>query len=303
MTEEVITQIEKLKKEKNAVILVHNYQSPEVQDIADYLGGSLGLSRTASKTDAEVIVFCGVHFMAETASILSPDKTVLIPDPHAGCPMADMIGADAVRRLKAKYPEAAIVSYVNTSAEVKAESDICCTSANAIEVVESLPEQQIIIVPDKYLGQYVKDRTDKEVILSSGYCPTHVKILPEHIKQKRKEHPDALIMVHPECPSGVTALADMVLSTGGMIREARETDQQEFIIGTETGILYRLKKENPDKLFYPAYDGAVCPNMKKITLNKVILTLRHGKNAVKVDETIRMRAYSGIQRMLDVKMG
>lgn len=301
MTEKIIKQIEHLKKERNAVILVHNYQPPEVQDIADFLGDSLGLSRTAAETDADVIVFCGVHFMAETASILSPDKTVLLPDLHAGCPMADMIEADKVRYMKLAYPEAAVVSYVNTSAEVKAESDICCTSANAVEVVESVSEPQVIFIPDKYLGRYVNERTRKEVILSTGYCPTHVKILPEHIRQRKKEHPDALVMVHPECPTSVSRLADMILSTGGMIREAHETDKQEMIIGTETGIIYRLKKENPDKTFYPAYEGAVCPNMKKISLEKVLWTLRHMNNEVTVDSKIRKQALRAIERMLQMK--
>jgi len=299
MNEDLANKIAQLKQEKNAVILVHNYQPPEVQDIADYLGDSLGLSRRAAETDADIIVFCGVHFMAETAYILSPDKTVLLPDIHAGCPMADMIDADRVRDLKSRYPDAAVVSYVNTTAEVKAESDICCTSANAVEVVESISEEQIIFIPDKYLGQYVKDRTNKEVILSSGYCPTHVKILPDHIEQKKKDHSDALVMVHPECPPAVTACADLILSTGGMIREAHDTDRKEIIVATETGIIYRLAKENPDKIFYPAYEGAVCPNMKKITLEKVIWTLKEMRNQVTVEEHIREKAYVAITKMLD----
>jgi len=297
---ELTEKILGLKKERNAVILVHNYQLGEVQDIADFMGDSLGLSQNAAKTDAEVIVVCGVHFMAETASILCPDKVVLLPDINAGCPMADMITAEELRKKKGEFPNATVVCYVNSSAEVKAESDVCCTSANAVKVVESVDAQEILFIPDQYLGHYASTKTDKKIILWPGFCPTHVRILPEHITQMRKEYPQAKVVVHPECRPDVIALADEVFSTGGMCRFARETDVREIIIGTEIGILHRLRKENPGKKFIAATEQAVCPQMKLITLEKVLWSLEEMAPEVKVPEEIRIRAKAAVDKMLKV---
>ena len=291
-------EILNLKKQKNAVILVHNYQRGEVQDIADFVGDSLELSQNAAKTDAEVIVFCGVHFMAETAAILCPGKTVLLPDIESGCPMADMITAEKLREKKEELPAAAVVCYVNSSADVKAESDICCTSANAVRVVESLDTSEVLFIPDQYLGHYVSTQTDRKIHLWPGYCPTHVKITPEDIRQRKTEHHVAKAIVHPECRPEVIQVADEVFSTGGMIRYARESSFKEVIIGTETGIIHRLAKENPDKTFIPASKKAVCPNMKRITLEKVLWALQDMKHPVTVPEDIRLRAKSAVDRML-----
>jgi len=289
-----------LKKQRKAVILVHNYQRSDVQDMADFVGDSLELSRQAAKTDAGVIVFCGVHFMAETASILSPDKVVLLPDANAGCPMADMITAEKLKEKKAELPGAEVVCYVNSSADVKAESDICCTSANAVQVVESLESKEILFIPDQYLGQYVSTQTDKKMHFWPGYCPTHMKILPEHITELRKKYPQAMVMVHPECRPDVIALADKALSTGGILRYARETEVKQLIVGTEIGILHRLKKENPGKEFIPASNKAVCPNMKLITLEKILWALEEMAPEVKVPEETRLRAKTAVDRMLRV---
>ena len=297
----LIEKILELKKKKNAVILVHNYQIGEVQDVADYIGDSLGLSRTASQTDADIIVFCGVHFMAETASILCPDKIVLMPDINAGCPMADMITADGLRALKKEHPKAQVLSYVNTSAEVKAETDICCTSTNAIKVVESLKDvEEIIFVPDKYLSQYVATKTNHKFIPWNGYCPTHVKILPEDILRQKKAHPRAEVIVHPECIPDVITLADKVLSTEGMCKYAKESKAGEIIVGTEIGILHRLQRENPDKKFYPATELAICPSMKLTTLEKVLWCLEDMKYEVKVPEEVRLKAKKAVDRMLKI---
>jgi len=294
-------KIKELKKKRNAVILVHNYQLPEVQEVADYRGDSLELSRIASKTDAKVIVFCGVHFMAETASILSPDKKVLVPDIHAGCPMANMITAADVRRLKKEHPDAVAVGYVNTSAEVKAELDYCCTSTNAVAVVNALKnEKEIIFVPDKYLADYTAKQTGRKLITWSGYCPTHVKILPEDIKREKKFHPFAKVMVHPECLASVVALADQVLSTSMMAKYAKETEAKEFIVGTEVGIIYRLKKDNPGKEFYAASERAICPNMKRTTQEKILWSLEEMKEEVSVSDDIRQRARKALDRMLEI---
>jgi len=299
--EEIIKEINKLRKEKNAVILSHNYQRPAVQDIADYVADSLGLSQKAADSTADVIVLCGVKFMAETASILSPDKTILIPDPGAGCPMANMITAKDVRELRKKHPDAACVAYINTNADIKAEIDVCCTSSNAVEVVNSLDSKEVIFVPDKYLGQYVAARTDKKLILWNGFCPTHVRIQPEDIERERKEHPDAKVMVHPECTPQVTALADAVLSTGKMLEYARKTDAKEFIVGTEVGIIHQLQKQNPGTRFYPATKLSTCPNMKKTTLSKVLSSLQNMEYEIIVPEKIRKKAVLSIQRMLEVR--
>ncbi|MFH0913662.1 MAG: quinolinate synthase NadA [Chloroflexota bacterium] len=294
----LIEEINRLRKERAAVILAHNYQRPEVQDIADFVGDSLELSQSAAKTNARVIVFCGVHFMAETAYILSPDKTVLLPDISAGCPMANMITAERLRAEKRHLPEASVVCYVNSTAEVKAESDICCTSANAVKVVESLGGEDVLFVPDQYLGAYVASQTRKRLTLWPGYCPTHMKILPEHIVKMKEQYPQAKVVVHPECRPEVIALADEVLSTGGMVRYARREDVREMIVGTEVGIIHRMKKENPGKTFLPASQKAVCPNMKLITLEKVLWSLQSLSPEVKVPEDIRVRAKTAVDRML-----
>jgi quinolinate synthase len=298
---ELLDKIVKLKKDRNAVILVHNYQRPEVQDIADFVGDSLGLSIAASKTEAKVIVFCGVHFMAETAAIISPDKTVIMPDVNAGCPMADMITVEKLKKLKAEHPGVPVVCYVNTSAAVKGESDICCTSANAAKVVSSLPNKEIIFIPDKYLGMYVQSKVpDKKIIFYEGYCPIHVGILAEHIQKAKAAHPQALVVVHPECRPDVISLADAVVSTAGMVKFVKESKASEFIIGTETGIIYRLQKENPGKKFYPASELAVCPNMKLTTLEKVLWSLEDLKTEIKVPEEIRLKAKRAIDKMLEI---
>jgi len=297
----LVAKIRELKKKRNAIILVHNYQLPEVQDIADFRGDSLELSRIAAKTEAEVIVFCGVYFMAETASILSPDKLVIMPDVSAGCPMANMMNADDLRKLKQEHPEAVAVGYVNTSAAVKAELDYCCTSTNAVAVVNALKnEKEIIFVPDKYLADYVSKQSGKKLISWHGFCPTHVKILPEDLKREKKFHPQAKVMVHPECLASVVALADVVLSTSQMAKYAKEDTTKEFIIGTESGLIYRLKQDNPDKEFYLASERAVCPNMKRTTQEKVLWALEELKDEVRVSEEIRKKARLAIERMLAI---
>ena len=298
--DELAEEILSLRQKRKAVILVHNYQIGEVQDIADFVGDSLELSQKAAKTDAGVIVFCGVHFMAETASILSPDKIVLLPDINAGCPMANMITAEALKKKKEELPNAAVVCYVNSSAEVKAESDICCTSANALKVVESVDADEILFVPDQYLGHYISTKTKKKMSFWPGYCPTHVKIQPHDIARRKQEHPQAKVIVHPECRPEVIALADEVLSTGGMIRFAQQTEAKEIIIGTEIGIIHRLKKENPSKEFIPVSEKAICPNMKSITLEKVLWALQDMAPEVKVPEEIRFRAKAAVDKMLEI---
>lgn len=302
VAESLTEKIQEFKKKRNAVILVHNYQIGEVQDIADYLGDSLGLSIQASKTNADVIVFCGVQFMAETAAIISPNKKVIVPDEHAGCPMADMITVEGLKKMKAEHPQVKVVCYVNSGADIKAESDICCTSANAVKVVESLKDtKEIIFVPDKFLGNYVSTKIkDKKFILWPGFCPSHVKILPQHIVEAKGKHTGAKVMVHPECRPETIALADEVLSTSGMINFAKRSEAKEFIVGTETGIIYRLKKENPEKEFYPASDQAICPNMKLTTLEKVLWSLEDLKTEVTVPKEIADRARVAIEKMLDI---
>jgi len=296
----LIRDITALKVDKKAVILAHNYQLGEVQDIADYVGDSLELARTAAETDAEVIVFCGVHFMAETASILCPGKKVLLPNSNAGCPMADMITAEDLRQMKKEIPGATVVCYVNTTAEVKAESDICCTSANAVEVVESLPPGEIIFVPDQYLGKYVESRTGRRMHLWPGFCPTHARITPGDIVDLRKDCPEAKVLVHPECRPEVIALADKALSTGGICRYARESGACEIIVGTEIGIIYRLKKENPTKVFIPISEQAICPDMKLITLEKIRDSLKTIAPEVSVSDEIRSKAKAAVDKMLEV---
>jgi quinolinate synthase len=293
-------QILQLKKERNAVILAHNYQRPEVQDIADFVGDSLELSQQAAKTNAGVIVFCGVYFMAETAVILNPEKTVLLPDAGAGCPLANMITAEQLRQQKQKMPNATVVTYVNSTAAVKAESDYCCTSANGVKIVGSIDNEEIIFVPDQYLGDFIARRTGKTLTLWPGYCPTHVRILPEDIINRKKEHPKARVVVHPECRPDVIALADEALSTSGMIRYAARADVKELIVGTEVEIMHRLYKENPGKEFYAASKKAVCPNMKKITIEKILESMETMTPEVKVPEAIRVRAKGAVDRMLAI---
>jgi len=297
---ELRDKILKLKKQRNAIILVHNYQLGEVQDIADFVGDSLELSQNAAKTSASVIVFCGVHFMAETASILCPDKRVLLPVLEAGCPMANMITAQGLRDLKKQHPGALVMCYVNTTAEVKAESDICCTSANAVQLAQRLEAKEIIFVPDQYLGHYVSTKTGKPMILWPGYCPTHARIQAADIERMRRAYPQAEILAHPECRSEVSAMADFVLSTGGMIRHCKSTKATEIVVATEMGIIYRLRKENPDKMFIPVSEQAVCPNMKMIGLENILWSLEDLSPEVKVPEDIRLKAKKAVDKMIQV---
>jgi quinolinate synthase len=296
----LVEAIGRLKTERHAVILAHNYQLPEVQDIADYVGDSLGLSMEAARTQADVIVFCGVHFMAETAKILNPKKRVLLPEKDAGCPMANMITAANVRELKREHPGAAVLCYVNTSAAVKAECDLCCTSANAVRMVQDVlrDEAEIIFVPDQYLGDYVARQTGRQLILWHGYCPTHACILPKHVQRQQARYPEALVLVHPECPPEVIALADEVASTEGMCRYVRSSPAEEFIIATEPGILHRMRKENPGKAFYPGSDFALCRNMKYTTLEKVLWSLEDLAYEITVAEEVMQQARGCIERML-----
>lgn len=297
LSEEII----RLKKERNAVILAHVYQRPEVQDVADFVGDSLGLSQQAASTDADVIVFCGVHFMAESASILCPDKIVLLPEKNAGCPMAGMIDAKGLKRKKQEMPGATVVCYVNTTAEVKAESDIACTSANAVKVVASLPEDRpVLFVPDKNLGHYISSRTGRKMVVWEGFCPAHNSLTREDVLRAKVEHPDALVLVHPECRPEVVSLADLVASTSGMIRFARESEAREFIVCTEAGILHPLQKQCPDKQFYMASDKLVCPDMKMTTLDKVYRSLVSLEPRVNVPGKIRERALLCLEKMLAV---
>jgi quinolinate synthase len=297
----VQSQIAELKERHNAVILAHNYQVDSVQELADYVGDSLELSRQAARTNADVIVFCGVRFMAETAAILNPGKLVLLPDPQADCPMAQMLDADRLRAVKALHPEAAVVCYVNSTAEVKALSDVCCTSANAADVVNSIePGRLIIFVPDRHLGQYVATQTGRDLILDRGFCPTHVRILPEHIAELRRVYPEAEVMVHPECLAEVVRVADVVASTGGMLRHAKRSSARVIIVGTEVGLLFRLRAENPGKEFIPATRAAVCPNMKRITSEKVLWALQELKHEVTVPHEVREPARAALERMLSI---
>jgi len=298
--EEIVNRIKDLKKKRNAIILAHNYQIGEVQDIADYIGDSLGLSQKAAQVKAEVIVFCGVNFMAETAAILSPAKTILIPDIKAGCPMADMITASELREWKRDYPGRKVVCYVNTSAAVKAECDVCCTSSNALKVVNSLDDNEVLFAPDKNLAAYVARQTKKKIVAWDGYCYVHNNILARDIKEKKRLYPMAEVWPHPECSPEVIDLADKVLSTGGMVKEARKTAKKEIIIATESGIIYRLKKENPGKKFYPAKEFLVCTNMKKINLEKVLMSLEKMIYKIEVPEEISQRARGAIERMVKI---
>jgi len=299
--EEIVKKIETLKHERDAVILVHNYQPPEIQDIADHLGDSLDLSRLAQTLPNKVIIFCGVHFMAETASILSPEKKVILPEPTAGCPMADMLSAEDLRELRENHSDAVVVSYVNSTAEVKALTDICCTSANAVKVVESIPEdRKVIFGPDRFLGNWVAKQTGRDMIIWKGFCPSHQKILPEHIEELKKKHPDAVVIVHPEANFEVVEMADAVLGTGGMIRYAGENDAETFIVGTEVGMIYRLKSLYPEKEFIVASEQAVCRNMKKISLEKVLRSLETLEPVISVDPETAEKARRSIERMIEI---
>jgi len=300
MPQELQQSIRDLLRKNNAVLLAHNYMRDEVQEIADITGDSLGLSQEAARTKADVIVFCGVHFMAESAAILSPEKTVLLPRMDAGCPMADMITAEDLQQFKLQHPGVPVVTYVNSSAAVKACSDICCTSANALKVVDSLPDDEIIFTPDRNLGQYVARFSSKKFHFWDGYCPTHERLKPEAVRVLQQSHPDALFICHPECNPAVVALADHVCSTSGMYDYCRNSSAGKFIIGTEAGILYRLKHESPDKEFILASPALICPNMKLTSLEDILLALQTLQPVVKVAEEIRIPAKRALDRMIAV---
>jgi len=319
-----LEEILKLKQERRAIILSHNYQRDEVQEIADFVGDSLELSRTASTIDCDVIVFAGVNFMAESASIICPDKTVLLTEIDAGCPMADMIHVDSprfeqksypgfnnpppyiyppeftLRDIKAQYPGVPVIAYVNTTADVKAESDICCTSANIVKVVESLPDETVICIPDRNLSMWAQRNTKKKIVAWDGFCHVHERVRPEDVEKTREEHPKALLMAHPECRLDVLEMSDHVTSTSGMLRFAKASSEKEFIVGTEIGLMYRLKKENPDKAFYPLRKDMICPSMKKTTLKSVLRALKENNYLVKISEGIRVPAKKALDRMLGI---
>ena len=296
---ELVAEIKRLKNQRDALILAHNYQNDEIQDIADIVGDSLALSKAASEIDSKVIVFCGVHFMAESAAILSPKKTVLMPDETAGCPMADMAEAEEVLRWRQKYPKAVVVSYVNSTAAVKAVSDYCCTSANAVKLVCNIPETEIIFLPDQNLGRYVAEQVpEKTIHIWPGYCITHHRVTSGEILEAKALHPDAQILVHPECRPEILKMADFVGSTSQIIEYAKKSTHPKFIIGTEMGILHCLKKQNPEKLFYLATPGLVCPNMKLVTLVKVKACLKDMAPVIAVAPEIRAKARAALDRML-----
>lgn len=293
-------KITRLKQELGAVVVAHNYQRPEVQDIADITGDSLELARHCTQLDAATIVFCGVRFMAETAAILNPGRTVLLSEADAGCPMADMLTADELRKWKQRYPDAAVVCYVNSLAEVKAESDICCTSANGLQIVESLPNDEILFVPDQNLGHYVATLTRKRLILYPGFCYVHHRIKPEQIEMARRLHPEAEVLVHPECQPGVIALADAALSTSQMLRYVKASPHQSFVIVTEEGLLHGLRRQNLDKSFYLVSDSQICTDMKRTTLETVARTMELKQNIITVPEGVRLGAKRAVERMLAV---
>jgi quinolinate synthase len=301
---DLTAKIQKLKKEKKAIILAHNYQRAEIQDIADYVGDSIELSRKAmQEKDAEILVFCAVDFMAESAAILNPDKKVLLPTLGARCPMAQMLTVDEIKRAKTQHPNAPVVLYVNTLGEAKAESDVCCTSANAVEVINSLDAKTVLFGPDRNLAEYVAEKTGKTVIPlpEYGFCPTHLLFQPEDVTILEQQHPEAVVMVHPECSREMRKVADFIGSTSKMCRYAKEASAKEFIIGTEEGILHRLRKENPQKQFYIAYEGAVCPNMKLTTLDRLYASLKEEKYLVKVPEKVACKARASLECMFAVK--
>jgi len=300
--EELRESIFKLKKDKNATIVAHNYQVDDVQEAADLVGDSLALSRYCASDPAEVIVFCGVHFMAESAKILSPGKTVLLPELDAGCPMAEMVTVEALREEKKRYPDAAVVCYINSTAEVKAESDICCTSSNAVKVVKAVKQKRIIFVPDQNLGHYVAQQVpEKEIILWKGFCTTHHRIKAAEVEKIKALHPNAILLAHPECKPEILAFADFVGSTKQIIDYATKSKADKFIIGTEMGVMYKLKRDNPDKQFYLMSPGLVCPNMKKTSLQSVYNSLNEMKYRIELDEEIRVKAKGSLDKMLEIK--
>jgi len=297
---QVKEKIAGLKDELKAIIVAHNYQRPEVQDIADFVGDSLELSRRCTEVDAQTIVFCGVRFMAETAAILNPNRTVLLPEGSAGCPLADMINTNELIRWKQRYPGASVVCYINSSVEIKAESDICCTSANSDKVVNSIANNNIIFIPDQNLGLYTDTKTKKNIIIYPGFCYVHHRLKAEQVKLAKQLHPDAQILVHPECRPEVIALADAALSTSQILRYVKASPHQSFIIGTEEGILHRLRLENPDKSFYLVTNSQICTDMKKTTLEKVAQTMELRQNIVTIPEEVRLKANQAIDRMLAI---
>ena len=298
---EIIEKIQKLKKEKNAIVLAHCYQNVEIDEVADFVGDSLYLSQQAAKTDADIIVFAGVYFMAETAKILSPDKKVLLPRLEAGCQMADMINLQQIREFKSKHPNIPVVCYVNSTAEVKSESDICCTSANAVKVVKSMNVPRVLFVPDTYLGTYVGEQLkDVEVITYPGYCPTHLRIRPEDILEQKKVYPDAEVLVHPECHKEVVKLADFVGSTTGIMKRAKESSAKTFIIVTELGVVERLERDLPDKKFVLVSPKAVCANMKWIHLKDILNSLEAEQHEIDVDPELAKKAYAPIEKMVSI---
>jgi quinolinate synthase len=300
-TSELAATIRALAVQRRAVILAHNYQRPEVQDVADFVGDSLGLSRTAAETDADVIIFCGVHFMAETAKILAPGKIVVLPVLDAGCPMADMITAPKLAAWKAEYPGVPVVTYVNSTAEVKAITDVCCTSANAPQVVRSLGVERVLFAPDRNLAHWVAEQVPGvEVIAWQGFCPTHERIRAQHVQAAKDAHPDAEVLAHPECRPEVLALADAVLSTSGMLRHAAASAAEEFIVVTEEGLLHGLEKAAPDKRFFTLDPCPVCPNMKKTALPDVLRALQTLEPRIEVSAEVRARALAAVKRMIAI---
>lgn len=296
-----IEKIKKLKREKNAVILAHCYQPVEIDLVADYVGDSLYLSQVAAKTDADIIVFAGVYFMAQTAKLLSPEKKVLLPQIEAGCRMADMISLNQLKEFKAKYPNIPVVCYVNSTAEVKSECDMCCTSSNAVKVVKSMNEEKILFAPDTYLGKWVeKQLGNVDVITYPGFCPTHLRIRPEDIEKARQKHPNALVLAHPECHTSVSDIADYVGSTTGIMKFAKESNNKSFIIATESGVIDRLRRDYPEKEFIPVKSNIVCPNMKMTSLEDILNVLENESNEIFVDEQIAQKAVKCIDRMLEV---
>lgn len=299
--EELIYEINRLKKDRNAIILAHNYQLPEIQDIADFVGDSLELSMVAKESNASTIVFCGVRFMAETAKILSPNKEIILPASNARCPLADMIDVNTLLSLKERHPYSPVVCYINSSVEIKALSYICCTSANALKVVESVDSDEIIFVPDKGLGSYVAERTNKKVTLYEGYCPTHYKITKDDLLNAKEVHPNSVVIVHPECSKEVRDLSDYVLGTGEMLKLARISSYNRFLIGTEQGMIYRLKKEIPNKEFYLISSKLYCPNMKKTNLNLLYETLSGMENLIEINPELTEKALSSLLRMFSIE--
>jgi len=297
---DLVRRIVDMKKEMNAIILAHNYQRDDVQDVADFVGDSLELSRKAASTNSDVIIFCGVRFMAETAAIVNPQKTVLLPDISAGCPLADMIDEKKLDEWKSAHPKAKVVCYVNSSAAVKAMSDVCCTSANATKIVQQLKGDEILFIPDENLGRFISSKTGKRLILYPGFCPTHLRLIPEMILTAKEAYPGAGVMVHPECTSGVVELADVALSTSQMLRYAKESKERAFIVGTEAGIIHRLSLESPSKSFYLASPLLICPNMKRITLAKVAECMEKRRYVIEVPEEIRVPAARALEKMLSV---